>query len=427
MAWQVVTHDVLVAALCLLIGLTLAAGYILPQSPAGGTADPLAYSQWQIHARDVAGAFYDGASVLGLFNVAEAFWLRIAIAVLLVLLLLRLVDRAARLVNMRDGSDTLRDEERLRVTDSAPAVADIARRLRARHYRVISSPAGSAEPADASGSGAWLVVDRAPWAELCSILLHVGLLVALAGVLLNGMLGWDVSRQQIDTDSAAILQRGNLGLRLDSVDESRQTAVLHIQGDGSPVALVLGAQAQLNWVSQLPLPCCLTLRLSEIVPGFHISAADATGRPLTVTLSSYAEPARDILLTIRRDEPGRLVAVEQSKLAVLVSEADGGTVQVYAVPSGNVLTDTQIRPSIAISDTTLLFKPTTSVVVGAHYRPGDWPLWGGAILALVGLIGVTAWPMQRLVVRNHGHWTEFYANGRRVRRVIRDLLHNQPS
>ena len=420
-AWQVVTHDVLIASLCLLIGLALAAGYILPQSPAGGTADPLAYSQWQIRARAVAGAFYDGATVLGLFDVNNAFWLRMLIAVMLMVLLLRLADRIARLVATRDSRDALREEERLRVSDSAPAVADIAGRLRGRHYRVVTSPA------DTAGSAAWLVADRAPWAELGSILLHVGLLVALAGVLLNGLLGWDASRQQIDTDSSATLQRSNLVLRLDLVDEAGQTAALQVQGAGQPVALSLGAQAQLNWVSQLPLPCCLTLRLGEIVPGFHISAADANGRPLTITLSSYAEPARDILLTIRRDEPGRLVAVEESKLAVLVSEANGGTVQVYAVPSGNVLTDTLVRPSITISNTTLFFKPTTSVVVAAHYRPGDWPLWGGVILALIGLAAVVVWPMQRLVVRSHGHWTEFYASGRRVRRVIRDLLQNHTS
>jgi hypothetical protein len=41
---------------------------------------------------------------------------------------------------------------------------------------------------------------------------------------------------------------------------------------------------------------------------------------------------------------------------------------------------------------------------------------------LPGLIAVTLWPMQRLVVRHHGHWTEFYASGRGIRRVVRELL-----
>ncbi len=417
-AWQVATHDVLVAALCLLIFLALMAGQVLPQSPAAGTADPLAYSQWQIRARTAAGVFYDGASVLGLFNISQAYWLRIAIAVLLAVLLLRVSDRITRLWGARRPANVLRDEERMRVADHAPAMADIAGRLRARRYRVITAP----EQTPADNAATWLVADRAPWAERLSILLHAGLLVALAGVLLNLLLGWDVSRQQIDTDSPATLQRGNLGLRLDSVNDAKQSATLRIEDGGPAVPLSLGGQTQLNWVRPLPLPCCLTLRLNEMVPGFHVSAADATGRPLTITLSSYAEPAQNILLTIRRDEPGRLLAVEESKLAVLVSEANGGTVQVYAVPSGIVLTDTLVRPSITISNTTLQFRPTTSVVVAAHYRPGNWPLWAGAAFAAFGLIGAAAWPMQRLVVRNHGHWTEFYASGRRVRRAVRDLL-----
>jgi hypothetical protein len=386
-AWQVATHDVLVASLSLLVAATLTAGNLLPQMPAGGTSDPLAYSQWQTQARAVAGAFFDGASVLSLLNVAQAFWLRIVIAILVVILGLRMIDRVTRLVLSRRHDDALRDEERVRVTNKAPPLADIALRSRKQRYRVMQSPQ-LAHP-EATAGTLWLVIDRAPLAELFAIVLHVGLLIALAGVVLNSTQGWDVARQQVDTESSAVLQRGKLGLQLVSVDDAAQTAVLNAQGAQQPVVLSVGARGPVVWSTHLPLPCCLSLRLNEL---------------------------------IRRDEPGRLVALESANMALLVSEDRGGRVQVYGVPSGKVLTDTAISPSIVISDTTLQFRPTMSVVVAAQYRPGDVLLWAGGVLALLGLLAVTLWPMQRLVVRNHGHWTEFYAYGRGVRRVVRELL-----
>ncbi len=422
-AWQAATHDVLVGSLSLIVAVALTAGYLLPQAPAGGTADPLSYSQWQTQARAVAGSFFDGASVLGLFNVAQAFWLRIVIAILAVILGLRLIDRVARMASSRrrrGRGDALRDEERVRVTNKATPLADIVVRLRKRRYRVSQSP--QPEQAEATGGTAWLVIDRAPVAELFSIVLHIGLLIALAGVVLNSTQGWEVARQQVDTESPTALQRGKLGLQLVAVDDAAQTAVLNAQGVGQPVVLAVGARGAMVWSTQLPLPCCLSLRLNELIPGYHVSAIDDAGRPLTITVSSYAEPVRDVLLTIRRDEPGRLVSVESASMAVLVSEDKGGRVQVYGVPSGKVLTDTAISASIVISATTLQFRPTMSVVVAAQYRPGDVFLWVGGVLAVLGLLAVALWPMQRLVVRNHGYWTEFYACGRGVRGVVRELL-----
>jgi ResB-like family len=412
-AWQGVTNDVLLAALCLIAGAASAAAYLLPQMPAGGTADPLSYSQWQTRAHTLTGAFYDAADTLGLFNAAQVFWLRMVCVILAVIVALRLADRLARLLAARHEGDWLRDEERLRVTDQAPTLADLNTRLRRAHYRVVASAAGN-EPG-------WLAVDRAPWAELASIGLHLGLLVAVVGLLLNSTLGWDVARQQVDSDSATQLPRSNLSLQASAADNGQQTAVLQLLSENRGVALALGQRVPLYWVRELPVPCCLALQLSEVTPGFHINALSAAGTPLTITTSSYAEPATDVLLILRRDEPGRLVAVEASNLALLVSGDKGGSVKVYGVPLGNVLTDTQIRPSIAISGTILQFKPTTSMVVAVQYRPGDGLMWAGGLLALLGLIAVSAWPMQRLVVRHHGHWTEFYASGRWVRRVVREL------
>jgi hypothetical protein len=420
--WQSLTSDWPLALLCLVAALALVAAFVLPQMPGEGTADPLAYSQWQTEARAFSGGLYTPFLNLGLFGVYQAWGLRIVLALLVTLVVLRLADRVARLASMRRTGDALRDEERLRVTDSAPALDALAAYLRKRHYRVVGPCAIGAD------DRCWLSADRAPWAEILSIILHLGLLVGVAGILLNVMLGWSVARQQIDTDVAAVLAHGNVGVQLQSVDPNQAAAVVKLDDPAvaAPVQLPLGQPVLLGPLSALPLPCCLSLRLNEITPGFRISAADASGKPLTITLSSYAGPGQDAVLTFRRDEPARLVGIEESSLGLLVSGVDGGRVQAFAVPSGDVLTDTLIRPSLVISNTTLTFTPTTGAVVAAQYRPGDVPLWAGGALALLGWLAALLYPMQRLLVRHHGHWTEFYASGRRVRNVVRAILRQPP-
>ncbi|MCL5994605.1 MAG: hypothetical protein M1546_00945, partial [Chloroflexi bacterium] len=427
--WQAVTSDMLLALLCGITAFAWGAMVLLPQAPANGTADPLIYSQWQTQARAATGPAFDTLSALALFGVTQTLWFRVSLAALLAVAALRLLDRAVQLAHVHHKGDKLRDEERVRVTDQAPTLDQIAAGLRAQHYRVIPSLALPGTEVSVQPSS-WVAADRAPWALVLSLLLHTGLLLATLGILITSMLGWDVPRQPMDTESpvtlpgtlSRTLSRNSLDVTMQSIDPQQNSATLEVQSVGQTVALSLGRPAQLTWVPALAVPCCLSLRLVEVTPGYRISAANATGKPLTITASSYAEPAFEVMLTFRRDEPGRLIAIEPARMALLISEDDGGRVQVYGLPSGEVLTDTLIRPSIAISDTTLQFKPTTSAIMMASYRPGDVLLWTGGALALIGLAGVAVWPMQRLVVRHHGHWTEFYASGRGVRKVVRDLI-----
>jgi hypothetical protein len=65
-------------------------------------------------------------------------------------------------------------------------------------------------------------------------------------------------------------------------------------------------------------------------------------------------------------------------------------------------------------------------VIDAAYSPGNLPLAAGLVLALAGLAGVLLRPMQRIIVQHHGHWTEFYADGRGARSVVNNIL-SQPA
>ena len=75
-----------------------------------------------------------------------------------------------------------------------------------------------------------------------------------------------------------------------------------------------------------------------------------------------------------------------------------------------------------LSDTRFSFTQVRGAVIDADYRPGDALVWIGLPLTLLGLLGALLFPMRRIVVRHHGHWTEFYAAGRGVRRIINELI-----
>ena len=90
--------------------------------------------------------------------------------------------------------------------------------------------------------------------------------------------------------------------------------------------------------------------------------------------------------------------------------------------SGALITDTPLQAQLLISNTAITFISDTGALLDVDYRPGMFWLWLGLVLALIGFIGVLFYPVQRLVIRHHGHWTEFYGSGRQIRRTIMGLL-----
>jgi hypothetical protein len=412
--WQAATSDALAVGLGLALGAAGLAAIVLPQTPAAGVSDPIAYSQWQALAQSSAGPLYQVLNSLGLFSVAQAFWVRAFLWALAAILIIRMADRVARLAAARRAGDALQDETRLRVAEHGMPLDQMRDWLRARRYRVTAAPDGRA----------WLRADRAPWAELLSITLHAGTLLALGGAMANVAFGWDVSRQLVNADAPAVLRDGAASVELASADRDANRAVLRLSGGGQQVDLAVGAGATLGTIAGPAVPCCLRLELTELTGEYLVTARGPGGVPLTVTLSSYAAPATQALLTFRPGEAERSLAVEQAGLALTLSSRGDGAAdraRAFAIPSGRLITDTAVRASLVISGTAFEFKPRAGAVIAAHYQPGDPLIWLGALAGLLGALGALAWPMQRIVVRRHDAWTEFYASGRRARAAVREL------
>jgi hypothetical protein len=406
-AWQLLTSDWLLVPVCLVVLLGFAASIGLPQAPAEGQQDALAFSQWQARARDIAGPAYATLSDLGLFSANRALWFRLALAGLGGLAGMRLADRIRGLIRPPAG---LEDEPRLRVTEHAPAMTWLVARLKSAGYRVRQV----AEVAD--GASQVLIADRGPVPQVFTIGLHLGLVLIATGAAWNGLRGYDLPRRQVDTGVPVALPPGPVSsLNLIAVDGEKGVASLRLNdtvvslASGGPSVNVNGASAQ----------------LLELTPKFRLTALDAARNPLTLTTSSYAPADTSVIFALRANEPELAVLVDQARLALFVASPDAeqpqGRLRAARLPSGNALGEWPLGAKIDLGDATVELEPLYGGVMALRYAPGDPLLWAGAILAAFGLISVLLYPARRVVVRQSAVWTEIYASGRGARAVAQRL------
>jgi hypothetical protein len=398
--WRILAGDALLLAASLLTGLGLLAALLLPQSPAAGTADPVAFSQWEALARLREGALFNLFNNLGLNGVLRAGWWRLALLLLAAACSLRLFDRVARVLAARRNTPALRDELRVRVAQDAPALDALAAQFKQRGYRVRG-------PQDDR-----LLADRAPWAEALSIVMHAGLLLACAGLLMNMVLGWEAPNRTLQAGAITPLPDGYALL----LNDDEPPAQMVLQRFEAIVAQSPLQNASLNGIQ---------LAIRQVTPGYRVSAVSGDAQPLAIRASNFVSPTAEVLLNLTEASPEQYVALPDARLALAVSAGAPGQperVRVFALPSGQVITDTVVQPQLAVGEVTFMFKPAPGAVIDAWYSPGTLLLWVGLPLALIGLAGALLRPMQRILVQHHGHWTEFYADGRGARGVVNTVL-----
>lgn len=401
--WRVIAGDALMLVLCLLVGIGLLSALLLPQAPAAGTADPIVYSQWEAQARLREGGFFNLFNSTGLNTVLRAGWWRLALFLLIAVCGLRLFDRIVRLIASRRDETALRDEPRVRVAQDAPTLTAMSAHFQQRGYRV------------ARAGDDLLTACRAPLAEMLSIVLHAGLLLACMGLLMNAALGWEAPNRILQAGAITPLPDGT-ALMLDEGTGQAGTQLLLQRGEIAIASMPLQS-GDVNGIH-------LTLR--QITPGYRVSAATQSAQPLAIRASNFVSPTAEVLLNLTEASPEQYVALPEARLALAISA--GATpdqperIRIFALPSGQVMTETTVQPQLAVGDVVFTFKPARGAVVDAMYSPGNLLLAAGLLMALAGLAGVLLRPMQRILVMHHGHWTEFYADGRGVRSAINKAL-----
>lgn len=386
--WQIVTSNAafaLVFALAALVVISLAA---LPQMPAGGTASAAAYSQWQAKAREVSAAAFPAWDALGLFNIAQSLWARLVFALLLAMAFARAVSALAELrAARRPALPALQDEVRLRVTDAAPPITQMAQTLRGLRHRAQDDGA------------AWLIADRLPITALISAALNTGAFLFALGLLMNLALGWVSPRILVNENAAATLPNGSQ-LRFASIAPA-------LSPDITP----------LSWLAQP----AFAVRVLQLNAEVRLTAQNAAGRPLNITESSYASPAQSALVSLTGDAPERLLGIEGANMAAQILPAGDGRARVFEIPSGKVLADAALAPSLQVNDVTLKFERIPGAVIEARNAPGMPLAQMGLALAALGFLASLAYPARRIVIHQHDGWTEFYGRGRGVGEVVRNL------
>lgn len=387
--WRVLSSRATLTLALALVGAGVTALLLLPQAPPDARADPVAYSRWEALARQREGAFFEVANTIGLNNVVNAAWWRVSLAAGITLCALRLFGQLGDLAFAHRKSMPRFDEERLQVIYDAPPLDALTQALRAQRLTV--------KPVNET----LLVASSPVTATLASMLFHAGVTVLLIGLLVQAVWGWSLSERQLTPAAPLTLP-------------DRRTLVLNEAGQ-----ITLGNQA-------IPLPelgvtaslDSLSVRVRQRLPGYRVSA-ERGGVSLGLLSSSFSPAKPEAFVFFSESENEHFIAAPDGAIALALRQV--GTQQpaleAFALPSGELLLQTEVQPVVKAGAVLFRFDPTTGAVVDVSHYPGLLLLVLGSVLGGLGLLGILLLPSRRLVVQRHEHWLECYARGRGVRQL----------
>ena len=188
--WRLFSSTQLAVIVLLVIALASALGALFPQVPSQATRDSAVYVQWLASAPGRYGNWFDFLNTMGLFDVYGSWWFRALLALLAFGLIISTAERVASLwptmrqPGVKQGDEFFADASRQAVFSVDQPVEPLVERLKAVLTRRLCRTLVEREE-----GMVYLYADRL-WVEAAALLSHVGLIVALAGVVVTGRLGW---------------------------------------------------------------------------------------------------------------------------------------------------------------------------------------------------------------------------------------------
>ena len=383
--WRALSHPALLIGLLILAGVALAAHLWLPQLPTPLATDPAAGSAWL----DAAAAGIPGGGALqalGLFDVAHNAALRVILPLLAAVLLIHLVNGVLLARAARTPAPPVTWLPGLHAWDATlPTSPDEEGWFRACAE---ACDAGRMQVTTLEAGGEQRLCDCHFRCQWVSLLTELGLLLALAALLLNLFSGWQVDGLTLDPGASASL---------------------------SPYAdLTVGVSAD---ASQLTL-CCpeksAPLARGRIMRGSVLVRATAENSALHITLKREdealqlqaieqgARAADALIVHFPEARSERAIAAPEANLFFRLVALDDGGFRVQALDAANqVLFSRDIHETATLpvgDDLTLTLTPTTFVTLSARGRPWTWLLLPALLLTLAGLIWRWRRPYWRLGV-----------------------------
>ncbi|HEY80300.1 MAG TPA: hypothetical protein G4O05_04395 [Caldilineae bacterium] len=407
--WRALAHPVLWAILTTLVAGVLAAHLGLPQLPTALANDPLAAATWL----DSAASAMPGGRVfraLGLFDLAHNLALRALLPLYAAVLLLHLAGGALRAWLVRELDSPERWLPGLHAWDAVVDSPASDATWQEECAAICAGPRTAFEAGEVISLGMCDCHHRAQWLGLAW---ELGLLTALAALLLNLYSGWQIDPIVLDPGQSASLTP--YAARDVSLNEDASQLALCCPLVATPVSR---GSVRSDGVSIRVIASGRAARVVLL----------ADGRPLQLqAIEESARVARQLVVHFPESRSERVIAAPEANLAFRLVALDDGGVRVQALDADNqILFSQDVRDPAALPiDETLILQvaPTSYVTLRAQGRPWTWLLPLAGLLMLAGLMARWRRPYWRVGVRvNDAGMALRWQGAARTRSLFQRLL-----
>jgi cytochrome c biogenesis protein ResB len=424
--WQVATSDYLLGIVLLTLALAILLAAWLPQTSTSGTALGVNDLDWQaeVQRRFGGDGWFDTIrsplQAVGVFQIADAAWFRLLLALLAFALLARLAESVEGLWQGWRGSAPPDGPLWVAVEGTFDEALTALRRRRLRIVVVDREetgdeqtekvPAGSAPAAtaDQSLSGDTVTprlvrADRWPWGELGPILVYLGGLVVMLGAAVTTLWGWQTGPLPVTAgESVPLGQESDLQLRMQELAQDGQRGVGEIRD----------AAERLVSVSDLAVGRPLTgggigVYLVSSGPALRVQATLSDTQILPLATGRDSEPREELVFPFTDDAPRYAVGVPEVDLVLFLtlprSEQAGAAprVQLFESGSGQLIQEQDVPDDtiITVGDVSFILAPVPYAEMRVVRDPGAFWSQLGFVLLIAGVVLWGVLPSRRVWLR----------------------------
>ena len=387
-------------------------GTLVVQAPTGLQGDPQVYPAWLDSIRPKYGGWTDWMDRLQLFSIFSSVWMKAIVVVLVTSILACSVNRfrglwkAATRPRVRMSGAFYERASHSAYADSAAetdaALADVQGVLRARRFRTV---------VERDGDAVHVYADKFRWAPFGTVIAHVSLILILVGVLVGGALGFRNSEFAVPVGSTADVGNGS-GLTVeaksfsdsyyDNGAPSDYASDLVLYRDGTQVA------AQTIRVNDPLRYDGYAFYQSFFGPAAAMQVKDDSGAVLYergVPLLWTSDDGKHRVGQFSLPDRGLTVYVVGAASGEVDPQIKAGQMQLelYQDGAGDTPISTQLvsqgEPATiaGLEFTFVRERQYTGLIVAKD--PGQFLVWGGAGLLVLGLFLVFFFPNRRFWAR----------------------------
>jgi cytochrome c biogenesis protein ResB len=388
----------------------LAASYLLPQVPAHLAPNSTGYQEWlstiQVDFRN----WTPYLEAVGAFQIQDTLWFRLLMAALAFILLVSLGVQVSALLR---APPTRQPSAFYAATGATSFSSTSSREQVIEQVEQVMHVLTRHVRREDDGETTYLNGGRRMWAAAGTTVAYLGLLVALAGLAINGRWGWRQSGIQVPPDEpVSVGPQGAHKIRLLDMRPVPAEADLQV-GTNQRVSLQSGAPARLGGFSyQWTGDGGLWVQVRALRDsGETLTLYDYAVRPRPVESKRFFFPSAasseeaDRLFIVSEDKvvgqirwlnSNAMTDGEKPHLYLWILSEDGHTLvgeQELGGGTGIAAQDETFK--VTIGDVTYVLDVSRYIIVDVAYLPGLWILGTGGILLVLGLLASLI-PRQRI-------------------------------